>query len=161
MNIKQWLQSPMFIKILCGAGVLVFALAIFQAGIFVGFHKARFSYRFGDNYSRNFAGPLGSFSIRGMMGSGGFTDSHGVTGKILKVSLPTLVIEGADKIEKIVVITDQTEIREFRGDLKPADLKVDDSAVIIGTPNDQGQIEAKLIRILPAPATTNQPAPIK
>lgn len=150
MNLKQWLQSPAFLKILCGVGVLITALTILQAGIFIGFHKARFSYRFGENYTRNFTGPRGGFAPMGMMGLGGFTDSHGVAGKILKVSLPTISIEGADKIEKVVVITEKTEIRELRRDLAPSELKADMSVVVIGSPNEQGQIEAKLIRVFPS-----------
>ena len=31
------------------------------------------------------------------------------------------------------------------------DLKIDDFVVVIGTPDEQGQIEAKFIRIMPSP----------
>jgi hypothetical protein len=50
-----------------------------------------------------------------------------------------------------VVIKEDTAIMRFRETIKPSDLKVDDSIVVIGEPNDAGQIEAKFIRVMPSP----------
>ncbi len=36
-------------------------------------------------------------------------------------------------------------------DIKASDLKVDDSIMVIGSPNDKSEIEARLIRVLPPP----------
>ncbi len=135
---------------LCGA--LFIAFFVFQAGMVVGFHKASFRHDWDGNFSNNF-GPM----HRGGMMSGfpeNFPNSHGAIGKIIKVELPTLIIEDKDNVEKIVLITDNTLIRNMRLVATVNDLKVDSSVVVIGSPNAQGQIEAKLIRILPLPIIT-------
>lgn len=162
MNYENILQSKMFKKVLCGIAVFVVALCIFHVGMLVGYHKAAFSYRFGDNYHRTFGSPEGRGM--GMMGSkegsrgffmGEFTPAYGVTGTIVKVSLPTIIVAGTDKVEKVVAINEKTLVRRFREDIKTSDLKVGDTVVVIGSPNESAQIEAKLIRILPAGAGLN------
>lgn len=60
-----------------------------------------------------------------------------------------LIIKDRDGTEKIILVTDKTEIRKFRETVKLSDLKIDDYVVVIGEPNDAGQVEAKLIRIMP------------
>ena len=42
---------------------------------------------------------------------------------------------------------DSTAIKEGDKTIKPEDLKVDDRVVIIGSPKDDGTIEAKFVRI--------------
>ena len=54
-------------------------------------------------------------------------------------------------MEKIVLVNDQTVIRRGRDNVKVSDLKVDNNLVVIGDPNEMGQIAAKLIRLMPAP----------
>lgn len=79
-----------------------------------------------------------------------FGNPQGVSGKILKISLPTVVIEGQDGMEKVVLISDNTIVRHQRDSIKASDLRVDDEVILIGTPNDKSEIEARLIRIMPA-----------
>lgn len=143
------LQSATFRKTLYVIGVAIIALVIFQAGMFVGERRAAFSYRFGDNYFRNFGEHEGGGGRMGMEGR--FPESHGAMGKVLSISPPTLMVLGRDNVEKIILINDKTTIKHFRNDATLADLKVDDFIVVIGSPNDASQIEAKLIRILPPP----------
>lgn len=130
-------------------GIAIIALLIFQAGIFMGYRKASFAYRFGDNYYRVFdrqaPSPFG-FPLHDE-----FRASHGAVGKVMSVSLPTLVVAGPDSIEKTVLVTNDTLIRRFDVELKPEDIKTGDFLVAIGDPNEDSQIQAKLIRILPAP----------
>jgi hypothetical protein len=129
-------------KIIKLAGVIIILFIVFGAGVFVGTKKADFSFRWAENYQRNFGGPR--------------FNGHGVFGQIIKIdtstSTPTssLVINGRDNVEKIVLIKENTIINGFRNNIKPDDLKVDDYIVVIGDPNDAGQIEAKLIRLMPA-----------
>lgn len=154
MDLNNFFQSKTFKKILCGIGAVVVFLFVLQAGMFIGYKKASFSYLLGDNYHNTF-GPRGG----SMMGfpRGGFSGAHGVIGKIVKADSGTLVIEGQDKIEKIVLIKENTVIMSLRNAIKPTDLKVDDFIVVMGSPDDKGQIEAKLIRIMPqAPETFNE-----
>lgn len=154
MNLRDVVQSKTFRGILIGVGIVLAALLIFQAGVFVGYRKASFSYRWGENYHRNFGGPRGGF-LRGPADND-FANPHGAFGKIIKLDLPLVTVQSQDA-EKVVLITASTVIRRFRDTIQPADLKVDDSVVIVGSPNSAGQIEAKLIRILPPPLSTGRP----
>ncbi len=56
------------------------------------------------------------------------------------------LVKGKDDVEKMVLVSDKTEISRGRQTVRIDELKIDDSVVIIGSPNEQGQIEAKLIR---------------
>lgn len=145
--------------------IILAALAIFQAGIFVGFHKAKFSYGLGNNYYQTFGdfrgaipGRIGEIMPRGLFHEEVST-AHGVAGKIISVSLPTIIVEGRDNIEKIISINDDTQIREFRNTIRPEGLKVGDQVIVIGDPNNQSQIEAELIRVVPM-ATNDSFPPI-
>lgn len=151
MDWKSILQSKKFAYILYGVGALVVILAVFQAGIWVGYHKAAYSFREGDNYYRVFGMRRNNNNVIPGMPRGDFMDAHGAAGRIIKVSLPTFMIEGNDDVEKVVLIKDDTAIRRFREALQPKDLKPDDFVVVVGSPNNQAQLEAKLIRIMPPP----------
>jgi hypothetical protein len=52
-------------------------------------------------------------------------------------------------MEKIILIKEDTVIKRFRDNIKLSDLKVDDYVTVIGEPNEEGQIQAKLIRLSP------------
>ncbi len=54
-------------------------------------------------------------------------------------------------VEKIVVINDQTKIAKHRNAATTTDIQVGDFIVVIGEPNDSGQVIAKLIRLMPPP----------
>jgi len=149
-GINRVFQSKTFYVILIAVIALAVALLIFKIGMFVGFKKTGFSYNWSENYHRNFAGPAGGFFRD--FGGRDFIDSHGVFGQIIKIDVPILVIRGRDDIEKIVLAQDKTVIKNFRNTIKLSDLKVDDYIVVIGSPNQAGQVEAKLIRLVPPPA---------
>ena len=128
-------------------GVVVITL-VFGAGVAVGEKKAKFSYRWAEQYHNMFAGPrqgfLGDFRN---FPRGEFIESRGSFGEIIKINDTDFVINGQNNTEKVILITDQTIIEMGREALKKEDLKVGDMAVIIGSPNGKGEIEAKLIRI--------------
>jgi hypothetical protein len=146
-NLKEFTQSKMFQKVLIGVGIAIIALLIFQAGIFVGYRKASFSYRFGDNYYRVF-GEHGQKLFKGSI-RGGFIEANGAVGKIVSINLPTFVVVGTDNVEKVILIRENTRVRYLDGTATSSDLKVDDSIVVFGRPNENSQIEARLIRIVP------------
>jgi hypothetical protein len=128
------------------------ALVIFQAGVEVGYKKASFSRSLGNNFSRVFEGPKASSApYQGIPGG------HGATGSIASVSSSTMVVIGPDKVEKIVSMNGSTEIRKFRDTIAPKDLRVGDRVIALGTPDGDGQIVARLIRVLP-PVTSKAPA---
>jgi hypothetical protein len=169
MDFNKFFQSKEFKLALLGIAGFIAILLVFSAGTFVGFMKARFSYQWGENYHKNFAGPRGGF-FEDFVGRD-FIDAHGVFGQVIKIDpsagsgqVPssldsssgqgTLVIKGRGDVEKIILVADSTVIKRFQDNIKLSDLKVDDYIVVIGDPNNAGQIEAKLIRIMPPPPSS-------
>ena len=148
MDINKILQSKKFKIVMSIIGSIIILLLVFSIGTIVGFKKANFSFRWAENYHRNFGGPRGGF-FEDFSGRD-FIDANGTFGQIIKIDGSTLVIDGRDNTEKIVLIKDNTIINGFQNNLKLADLKVNDYIVVIGDPNNTGQIEAKLIRLMPA-----------
>ena len=119
----------------------------FSFGMAVGFHKARFSYEWGEHYDRNFGGP--HHGLFGFREGSQFMDAHGTFGHVIKVDTSSIVIQGRDNVEKVVLVDNATSIQRMRQAIGIQDLKIDDSVVIIGEPNNQGQIIAKFIRVMP------------
>lgn len=148
MSENNFFQSKTLRNILYGLGALIAVLAIFNFGMFVGYKKASFSYGWSENYDQNFAGPR-----KNIMGLEDryFTNDHGVAGQIIKIANGSVVIQGQDNVEKLVLVKSDTSIMRFREAIKLSDLQVNDYIVVIGNPNSNGQIEAKLIRIMPNP----------
>ena len=147
---NEFLRSKSFRRIVYGIGAVLVVLIIFQAGEYVGYRKAGFSYHLGDTYYRAFEGP-------GMMrGTPPFFEhefpaAHGAAGKVLSVNLPTFVLDGSDGVEKVVVISDDTVVRHFRDDTASTSITAGDFVIVLGDPNEASQIEAKLIRVIPPP----------
>lgn len=141
-------QKDILKKVIIGLGIFAVVVCVFGAGVFVGGAKARFSYKWADNYHRNFAGPR-----QGFMGNvqnsipmpGNFIGSHGTFGKIISVSGSSFVIQG--KAEKIVLIGKDTVIENGMEKVSQDKLAVGQSVVVIGSPDNQGQIQAELVRI--------------
>jgi len=155
--LNEIFSSKKFVIAIVSISSLILFLLVFKLGIFVGFEKAKFSYRWSDNYYRNFNGPIinGPENGFGIMNEGDFMNAHGIFGQIIKIDTDSLVIKDKDNIEKIVSIKSDTSIRELRKDLKITDLKVDQKVVVIGEPDSTGKIIAKLLRVLP----DNMPTP--
>lgn len=151
-SIKKVFESKKVLVIASILGVLIIASLIFQAGVSVGFHKASFGRNWSENYGRNFGMMRDGDRdfIRGMMDQRNFPNAHGSVGKIIKIELPIIIVQDRDGTEKIVIIKDDTSIRSVKENIKVSNLKVDDFIVVIGSPNEEGQIEAKLIRLMPA-----------
>lgn len=136
--------------------ILVAILAIFGFGMVAGYEKARFSGRFGDQYQRMFVDGRGKFSVSsrgpGMMAMPeveSLPGGHGAVGEIVNVSLPQIVVAGPDNLERIALIGDDTLIRRFRESASVSDLQAGETVVILGSPDGDGRIQAKLVRILP------------
>jgi len=154
IKIKNIFRSKIFKTVICTLGILAFTFLIFQAGMIVGFRKASFGRDWGNNYAMNFGSPNRGPQMMGReLGDfGNLPNANGAIGKIIKVELPTIIVlDEKDNTEKVILINDKTEIRKGRESVTTDELKIDEHIVIIGTPNSSGQIEAKLIRFLPAP----------
>lgn len=147
-KISKMFESKVFVGILYGMGIVIILLIVLSAGISIGFRKASFGRAWGDNYERNFGMMQNRNDMIGF-GRDNFPNAHGANGKIIKIQLPTIIVQDKDNTEKVVLIKDDTKIQEMMLTVKTSDLSIDDFVVVIGSPNDQGQIEAKLIRIMP------------
>lgn len=145
MSLSTLFQSRTFRGVLYGIGITIVLLAVFQGGVFVGYRQAEFSYRWGERYLENFTGTQEGKGLdnRGMM------NPHGVFGMVIKVDASSVVVKGPDNVEKIVLVSAGTQILRYEAAIAVTDLKADEKIVVIGSPNDQGQIEAKLIRVMP------------
>ena len=157
-ELEKVLKSNVLVKVLCVVGIIIVVMLIFSAGISVGFHKASFGKNWGENYGRNF-GMRSEFPGPGF-GRDNFPNAHGTVGKILKVELPNIIVQDKDGIEKVIVVKDDTFIQKMRENMTMNSLKIDDVVTVIGSPNAQGQIEAKLIRIMLAPDFLKNNLPI-
>jgi hypothetical protein len=159
MTLKEFFQSKTFSVLLYSIGIVLVVLVIFTIGLFVGYHQARVSYRWGENYYRNFVGgPRGGVSRE--LDGNDFMNGHGLFGSILSITAintnangmtggETLIVKGGDNIEKSVLVYPDTIITKNRDTVPINDLQMNMNIVAIGAPNGQGQMHAKLIRILP------------
>ncbi len=147
MDIDKIFQSKIFQGVIFGLAALVIILFVFKAGMTVGIKKADFSCRWSDNYHQNFGGPQGGFW--GGFNDRDFLEANGVVGQIIKIDDPTLVVRGRGDVEKIIVTNNGTVIKRLMDTIKVSDLNLDENIVTIGEPNVAGQIEAKLIRVMP------------
>ncbi|MEN9912825.1 MAG: hypothetical protein RLY66_233 [Candidatus Parcubacteria bacterium] len=143
-NSLQSAKTTALIRILI---ILFVLLVIFWIGITLGWHKADFSYRFSDNYYHSSGGDAGTPNPSSLV------SSHGAVGKVLSINLPTMIVSDANGIEKSVHISNDTIIRSGRGGIASTTITDNDFIIVIGNPGVNGQITAKLIRVLP-------PAPI-
>ena len=147
-KIKKFFETKKFEKIILVVSIFILALVIFQLGVFVGFHKASFSNRWGENYRETFGGKHGGM-MRMMWRDDDYSTAHGAVGKIIKLELPKIIMIGSDNVEKVVVLKNDTVVLSSRDKISATDLKVDDYIVTIGSPNNLGEVEAKLIRVMP------------
>jgi hypothetical protein len=142
-------QTSVFQKvILCVAGFILLTF-VFGLGVFVGTKKAEFSYRWAEQYHRNFAGPQQGFlgDIRGR----DFMDANGSFGQIIRIDGQMLTIKNMNSVEKNILVGQRTIIMCQKRNLALSDLTIGDNIVIIGEPNSLGQISANLIRLMPSP----------
>ncbi|MDR3546737.1 MAG: DUF5666 domain-containing protein [Candidatus Pacebacteria bacterium] len=154
-SLLQFVRSRPFTTILIGIGMLIVLLCVFEAGIMIGYREATFSSGWGANYERNF----GDKDVQGSIGlpDGRGPQAFGAIGQIINVSSTTLLIQDPNHQEQKVVVDKDTLIRNQEDTVTTAALTNGSYVVVVGSPNDSGTIEAKLIRIIPAPPT-NPPA---
>ncbi|MEY2664877.1 MAG: hypothetical protein RIT04_685 [Candidatus Parcubacteria bacterium] len=155
IDIKNLHKSKTFRILIAALIACMLLLVVFQAGIFVGYHKAAFSFKTGEKYYRAFDQQkprgLGETMMRGF-DQDDLPGGHGAVGKVVKVTLPTIIVSGVDAVEKIVEIDPSTIIHKFRDKISPKDILIGDMVVVIGEPNDNtNNVTARFIRILPPP----------
>lgn len=148
-SLEELLKSSRFQSVTIIIGFALVFLLLFQAGMYVGYRKAAFSYNMGDNYYRAFRGhgptPF-HMPIRG-----DFVGSDGTVGKVVSVHLPMIVLTSRDNTERAAIVDDKTIVLQGSETTTPGTIQPDDFIVILGSPNEDSQVQAKLIRIVPPP----------
>ncbi len=147
-KINKVLESKTLLTVLKIAGIIILALIIFSTGVAVGFHKASFNRLWGEHYYENFAPTRNSFQAWDL---DDLPNAHGAIGKIIKKELPTLIVQDKDNTEKVILLKEDTKIEKIDEEISALGLNIDDFVVVVGSPNTSGQIEAKLIRVIPSP----------
>ncbi len=151
-NRNKTLNKDTLKWVIVGLACLIILVLAFGLGVWVGTRKAEFSYRWAESYHQNFGGPKQGFVVGWReFPAGDLIEGHGSFGEIIKIDDNSFVIKGRDNTENIILLKDDTVIEKLRKQIKPEILKVGDFIVVIGSPNDSGQIEAKLIRVIPSP----------
>ena len=148
-KIKKYFGSIKTEKALIVIGIVLLMVVSFQSGMFIGFKKASFSYRTGESYFREMNGERNN-PMMGMMRED-FPNIHGAVGKIIKISSDSIIILDKDQKEKAVTVSTSTLIKKFNENIKLSDLKVDDFIAVIGSPDNNTSVDAKLIRVMPDP----------
>lgn len=148
-KIQRIFRARSFQKALIVVGVLFLFVIVFEAGILVGFKKAKFSSLLGDNYYRAFERKEEK-SMRKVFGDR-LPTSHGSAGQVIKISNDSFIVEDREGIEKTIVFGPNTLIKKSKDSLATSSLSQGDFVVVIGTPNDNSEIKAELIRVMPAP----------
>ena len=150
MTFKEFVQSSTFTRIIYVIGGLLIALVVFQAGIFVGYRVAAFSINWDNAHSGNLKDPRSIFAP--FARDADDMNPHGAIGEIISVKLPKIMVKGPSDDEEIILVSGMTSIRNMRSAATSSDLKVGQQVVVIGTPDDQGEIQATLIRVIPLPS---------
>lgn len=151
---KNHLQNPKVQKVIAAIGAVIIVVIIFQAGVMFGFRKAGFAMNWNANYSRGMHDPR--FMLSPFAGRDTDLRPNGIVGEIVSINLPSIMIKGKTTTEEVVLINPKTIIHKMRNTATTTDLKIGDSIVVIGQPNSDGQINASLIRIIPANSSPYQ-----
>lgn len=145
MKAEDFFNSKTLFRLSLGTAAVLLLAIVFAAGVFVGLEKARFSYRWGDDHFLR--AEAGRPPHPGFLDNSYF-NGHGAVGVIGKISGGQIFVTGVDENEKIINLEDNTIIRKGRLSVKLGDLKVNDKIAVIGDPQDDGSIGAKLIHVL-------------
>ncbi len=119
---------------------LLVLVVVFGAGMLAGLEKARFSDHWQENYYPNVLGILGKQPM--------VLNAHGVIGPVIKLNTNSMVVEDGDGSEKTVLISPATTIREDGNTITFSQVELNDQVVVIGSPNNQGEITASLVRVM-------------
>jgi hypothetical protein len=144
-------QSKIFKWVIVGVACFIILTFVFGLGVFVGGRRANFSFKWAEEYHRNFSGPQDGFFGNFMDMDREFSNANGSFGQIIEVNAEdgTLTIKDIGNVEKEILTSNRTSIVFQRNNLEISDLKIGDSVVIIGEPTNAGQITAELIRVMP------------
>jgi len=150
---KNFFQSKKITAVVVIIFILCAVLAIFEAGVAVGVHKASFADRVGGDYYKIFGQANQPF---GGIDHDDFPASHGVSGTIIKIDPPYAFIQGPNNVERTIRLDASTTILKYRNSIGPNELSDGDFIVVIGSPDaSSSNINAHFVRVLPSPPTAS------
>jgi hypothetical protein len=146
--------------ILWGVLALCLAALIFHAGVVVGLHDRPTGRGPGGGFEAHIPFEGGTVALPQGFAPGG----HGAFGTIASITLPAITLTTRDGVTLTVKVDEDTQIVGAvpEGTSSPAALSVGDTIIVIGDPDDtntNGAVDARLIRVLPAPAASSPPTP--
>lgn len=149
MNVNAFLRSAACARLLIAIAFVGALFLAFGLGTSVGFHKAQQAQRYSESYDRLFGPaprvPGGMLFERGISG-------HGAAGRILSVSSSSIQLAGREG-ERSVRIDAETEILRFSESVPLDSLVPGDFVTVLGEPEEDGQVLARFVRVMPAPPT--------
>ena len=150
-SLTKFAHSRLFEGIIVGFAIALIVVCIFEAGVAVGHHEASFPSRWGENYARDFGDPSQGLGMLGL--DDHQPNSNGTVGQIVSISSTTITIASDQKPEQQIILGSDTVIRNPSGDVTSTALAIGAHVIVLGTPTASGEIDAKLIRIVPAQPT--------
>lgn len=153
MNTTEFLKSPKFKAIVYLLAIVLAVVVIFEAGVAVGYHRAAFSYHWTKGFMADNHDPRSFFAV--FSHDPDEPNPHGTMGQVVSVHLPEVLVKGPNSPEQVVVIGPGTAVRRFRGDGTSTDITAGQQVIVIGSPDDTGDIQASFIRILPPIPTSS------
>jgi hypothetical protein len=149
-KLSALVRSAAFAKVMLSVAALAVLAFAFRAGMEAGYRRAELACRFDQSFYR-----VGQPRPRAFFGD--TPDTHGAVGEIETVNLPTFVVEDNGR-EKVVRIDDDTDIMSASGPVEASELTEGQMVIVIGAPNDDAEVVAKLVRVMPKAAPLPAPA---
>jgi hypothetical protein len=121
---------------------IIFALFFFKIGLIIG-----------NKISCRWDNP--NFSNRNQQIKMFFGDiqprEYGGIGEIISISDSSLIISSSDNTEQVIRLSENTKIRRGQEEINLEDdgLKISEKIAVVGKPNENYEIEAILIRVIP------------
>lgn len=143
---SHFLESKKIRIVLWILGSLIILLLIFGIGIGVGYDRANFGSHFGENYYHNFYGAPATGSMPYGMGPAPMSE-HGIAGTVIDISSSTISVKDSNNNEHSIVVLPATVIRRDTATIKITGIQLQDQIVVIGDPNDEGQVIARFVRV--------------
>ncbi|MBP7134544.1 hypothetical protein KBA73_04990 [Patescibacteria group bacterium] len=152
MSLKMLFPSPVY-AVLTGLAVLILLGGSFIFGVAVGERRAGHFANWHQNAQNGFpTGPdhgFGRRRDRPFPFPAPFSNApmpHVTAGTVLSVNGETFLLQGRNQIESQIRMTSSTQLRLESTTVQAQDVTPGMDATVVGTPNENGQIEARLIR---------------
>jgi hypothetical protein len=149
---SEFLKTPKTKTLLWVLCSILVVLIAFGLGIAVGYRRAIFASEFGENYYQNLYGSPFGRPMVGVTNRGPLT-MHGVVGEVIDITSSTLSVKDPMGNEQSVLVVSGTPIREIDNNILMTDIRIGDGVTVIGDPSENGQVEARFIRVFAGTST--------